>query len=158
MLINFIIPLIFQGIFEGIVLTFNSVIFLKTELEWKKILLIASICGSAVYIIRLVPMTFGLHVILGFIILSILLKNIYKKPLLECFMSVIKSIILLSIFEIICISLIVYISGIKQEEIMATPILKTLVLQPHILLMFLTGNLILKYRKINKEEREYLEL
>lgn len=158
MLLNFIIPLILLFIFEGVALTFNSVVFLKADIEWRKILLIGTISGTTTHVFRLIPMSFGFHTILAFSILSILITKFYKEQLIDSFMAVIKSVILLIILEVICTNLISYITEIKQEVILASPILRTLNSQSHILLMFLIGSLILNSRKAKREEGKQSEL
>ncbi len=158
MIINFIIPLIFQAIFEATALTYNSVIFLKKNIEWKKILLIGGISGMTTHFFRLIPISFGFHSVLAFVILTILLTRFYKDRLIECFIAVIKSAILLVVLETICVNLIIFFSKIKLDVFLDSPVLKTLLGLPQILLMFVIGGLILKLRKSKKEEEQQIEL
>lgn len=150
MLANYLIPLIFQYIFEETAFTFTSVVFLGKELKWKKIVTIGVVVGTIIFLVRNLPINFGYHTIISFILWTILLKNAFKANLIDCFIAVFKSFFLLIIIELITINSILFIFDLKLNNVLDAPLLKTIVVLPQNILMFLTGLLVMNYMNKRK--------
>ncbi|GAB6137463.1 hypothetical protein [Halanaerobaculum tunisiense] len=141
-----LISLFLQSIPESIALVFSAVVFLKVTID-RRVVFIGLIQGLMVYFFRSLPITFGFHTILSLISYTILLTFFYKRRVLESFVSILKTIILLSIFEILTMNILVHIIDKPIEVIIENQLWKTIAMMPQIILLFLVGYIILQIRQ-----------
>jgi hypothetical protein len=101
-------------------------------------------------------MTFGFHTILSVIAFTILFNFFYEKNILECFISVLKSFILIAVFEIFTLNILFYLTNKNTAIITNNFLLRTVGGLIYVGLMFLTGFIILHVRRkkeiANEEE------
>ncbi len=147
-----IFSILFQFIPEGLALTYLSLIFLNKKTKLHNVLLIGCISGGTTFLFRILPLSFIMHTILAFLILTLIINHIYKINIIDCFIAVLKSFIILGILELISINIFIKTSGIELKQIMNNFLLKTLAILLHITLMFITG-FIIKHIKKRKDEK-----
>jgi hypothetical protein len=141
--------LIFVGIPEGIALATLAFILAEEKLYWNKIFLIGSSLSIGAYLLRLLPITFGVHTIVILILLFFIL-NVFEK--LDAITSINVSIftfLILVLTETATIPLLMTVLNISKNKLMQDELLKIMVYFPHIILLFLIAYLI-KYKKIIK--------
>ncbi|OCL28097.1 hypothetical protein U472_02570 [Orenia metallireducens] len=148
-----IIALFLQFIPEETALAFLATVFLKVEIDKKTVLVIGLISGVAVYLFRMLPVTFGFHTIFLILLDTVLLNYFYQRRVLDCFSSILKPFILLFFCEIITANILHYISDKSIEELIRNPLIKTIVVLPQVILLFLVGIVILWMR--DKKEQRY---
>ena len=145
MLRTIIVPLFLQHIPESIALVILASLFLLDKLNLKTIIPIGIIGGVFVFILRSIPFTFGFHTIIFLVLLILGYKFFYQKKLFKCSYAVLKSFIILCIFEIFTVFISTYLLGLNLEKIMEDPVLKSLAITPQIFLLYLTA--FIYYRK-----------
>ncbi|MDK2824254.1 MAG: hypothetical protein PWP71_2172 [Clostridia bacterium] len=141
--------LIFVGIPEGIALATLVFVLAEEKLYWNKIFLIGSSLSIGAYLLRLLPITFGVHTIVILILLFFIL-NVFEK--LDAITSINVSIftfLILVLTETATIPLLMTVLNISKNKLMQDELLKIMVYFPHIILLFLIAYLI-KYKKIIK--------
>ncbi len=157
MLTHYIYTLLFQFIPEGIALAFLSLVFLDKRTNLKNLLLIGGINGGTTFLFRLLPISFIFHTILAFLILTLLIKQIYNINIIDSFTAVLKSFIILGILELISINIFIKISNTDLKKILASPLLKTLALLLQVSIIFIIG-FVLKYRRKKKKMNLYQKI
>ena len=151
-MLTFIFELLTQSIPETLAVSFSVAVFLKVKLEKKPILLIGLIQGFIIHFLRKLPMTFGFHTIISIFILTIILYYVYDKSSLNCFISVLKTFILLTVLEVLFSYLIILLTQINVNIINQKPLLKTIVMLPHIIFLFIIGFFINKRQNKKGDE------
>jgi len=146
MFLNYIYSILFQHIPESLALAYTSTIFLFEKVFLKKILIIGILNGIIIFFLRLMPVSFGFHTIIFLIVFFVIIKYFYKKNILKSLIAVLKSFILLAVFESIFGYLAVFITGKSVELILSDPFLKSMVMIPQISSLFITGLIVKNYR------------
>ena len=100
-----LLEVFFRGLPEGLVAIFAVYAFSKTVLNIKRYLLSSIIFITAVYLIRLLPIQYGVHAILNIIVIIVLTVNINKISIIKS----IKASIMTVILEFICEGINVFI-------------------------------------------------
>ncbi|NPV93317.1 MAG: hypothetical protein HPY50_21365 [Firmicutes bacterium] len=91
--------LFFQGLPETIAIAALVCALIGQRLDWKKIFAVGVLQVLTIYLIRLLPITFGIHTFLGIFTLAIYSHLIYKHNLLNTIISSIVCIVLLMLLE-----------------------------------------------------------
>lgn len=131
--------LVTQTIVESLAFTFTATVFLKVKIRKPTILTIGLINGILIYLIRKIPMAFGFHTIFSIFFMTVLLYYFYSKSSLNCFIVSLKVFIILTIFELFFSYSILFLTDINIDLIQSKPYIKTLVMLPQIIFLFLTG-------------------
>ncbi|MFW6281991.1 MAG: hypothetical protein ACOC1O_04275 [bacterium] len=150
MIENYIFALFTQTIPESLAFSFTIAVFLKVKLKKKSIILIGLINGFLIYNIRLLPITFGFHTLFSLFIITILIYYFYNENILLCFTMSLKVFIILTLLELFYSFLILSFTDINLNLIMSKSYIKTLVMLPQTITLFLTGLLVNYIRKFNK--------
>lgn len=135
-------PLIFilwllQAILETSATTALAVVFLGMRLVWKNIFTIGLIIAAAMYLIRLLPLAFGIHFIISLVILASLLHVIMKIRFSRCLLTALVAGLILAVFETVGIYLLTAFAGISFEQASEDVTLRFIFGCPHIILLFL---------------------
>lgn len=151
MLQGYLSELFLIHISEALVLSFVIALFLRVKLEYIKIIMIAIIVGLSVFMLRSISIiTFGYHSIIAILLYVILFTNIFNENSIESFLAVLKTFVILAIYEVISISLMTYYLNISIETFLDDFILKTVTVWINIIFIFLTGYIF--FRFINKKK------
>lgn len=121
-----LIEFIGRAVPEGFLFVFALYVFSKTRINKKSYLLASVIMGIITFIIRLLPIHYGVHTILNIILLIVIGVNINKIDVIKSIQAVIISIILQFICEGINVFIIQYIFKVSMNYIFDDPMLKTL--------------------------------
>lgn len=124
--------------------------FSKTGIDFKKYLLSGILASILAYLIRLLPIQYGVHSLLGLIMLIITVSFINKIDIIKSIRGGIITFIVCFIFEGINISFIQFILNGDLINIMSNHILKTLYGLPSLIIMAIV--VILYYYKLSKEK------
>lgn len=141
-----ITTLLLQGIPEMIAVTTLGFIIAKLDLEWKKIILIGCVMGFMAFVIRSLPVTFGVHtiVLLVFIILCL---NRFGAPHFLAIISGVLAFLSLAICETL-VSLVLFEAFELSPIIVAhNDFLKIITGIPQVLMIFLLSYLVVKFRR-----------
>ncbi len=147
---NHIFSLVFQFIPETVVLAFIIAVFVMEKIDTRKIIILGLIEGVFVYLFRLLPLTFGYHSIFSLFTYTILAIVIFKTSFLNSFVAVLKSLILLTIIEIVFLNSVMFFTNINMEKLLSDLFLRSLIVLPQTLLLFLIGLFIYKKKQNQK--------
>lgn len=132
-----IIQWLLQGIPESLALAAFGLALAKEKLEIRKITIMGIILAVFLYIIRLLPLTFGVHSILSMFSLALLLTFFIKIRFSRSLLYALIVIITLAAAETVFFSLIFSITGISYEELAKNIFLYIAGGWPQIILIFI---------------------
>ena len=143
-----LIALIIQGIPEEISLVTLAFVIAKADLNWKKIVFGGAFLACSMYVIRLLPISFGVHTIVLILLLIIFVKVLgqiqdLSKAILACLIS----ILVLITTEIIILTALMSFLGISEQEFLNNVTLRILLTLPQVFVMFFLAFVIYKVRK-----------
>ncbi len=130
-----LLALLIQGLPENIALVSLAFVLAKIPLQWKKILFIAVVSVIIAYFVRLLPIGFGIHTILIVEVLFLLLIKLGKATVINALRASLISLVILTVVEMVCLNLIVYISGIPLETLFANTATRILVALPQVVII-----------------------
>jgi len=148
---NIFAQLFLQFLPETLVLTFLTIIFLKTDLDIKKLLIISILNTITSFFYRLLPLTFGFHTILSIITLTFFVCYFFKVKLLTVFFAILKTFIIFGVVELISFNLFLLLTGNTTETVLNNQTLKTTAILLQSLILLLIG--LLLYRKRMTEQK-----
>ncbi len=141
---------IVRGIPEAILFVLAVYIFSNTKLEIKKIIIASLILSVSTFLVRMLPISYGIHTILNIITLVLITSVVIKISIIDSIRSGILTAILMFICEGINMGLIQLIHGNEIEKIFSNPILKTVYGLPS-LIIFTIIILLYKFIKSNRK-------
>ncbi len=128
---------LFQRLPEALASASLAVVILTGRLDWKKIFITGLLFAAAVYLVRLLPLAFGVHFIILMIILALLLSLQLKISFSKCLFTALAVGIILAIFESVFIYLLMILTGIAVEPTMEELHTRIVFGWPHIIAIFL---------------------
>lgn len=128
--------------------------FSKTAIDLKKYLFSGTLASIMIYLIRSLPIQYGVHTLLGLIMLIVVVTSINKIDIITAIRGGITSFILCFILEGINVSFIQFVLKKDLNLILSNPITKTLAGLPS-LIAFGIVVIAYYYRLKKKEELQY---
>jgi len=138
------IALILQGIPEQTALISLAFVIARIPLKLNRILWIGIALAFCAYVVRLLPIPFGIHTILLLFILFTIITKECKGDVGFSFIASSLSFLALAIFEFTCMSLFMLSFGFRPETLLNDLTMRILVGEPHVLLLFISAFLINK--------------
>ena len=142
-----LIVLLLQGIPEQIAVVTLAFVIAGISLKWNKVVLIGIVLAFCAYLIRLFPIPFGIHTILLIFILFVFLTRLGKRDIGLYFFASLVTILVLGILEYSCMSLFILFFGFTLETLLNDLVMRIVVGEPHVLLLFISAFLLQKYFK-----------
>lgn len=142
-----LLGLIFQGIPEQIGVVMVAFSLAKIPFSIKKIIFGGTFLAFSAYLLRMLPITFGVHTVVLVGLLFLIVNKFGNVNINTAIFTSLSSFLLLIIYEMLCVSIIVKKINLTYEEILMDQTYRLLIAIPHILLLFLTAFFIKKYRK-----------
>lgn len=141
-----LIALILQGIPEQIAVVTLAFVIAKISIDWKKISLIGIILALSSYVLRLFPITFGIHTIVLIALLFIFLIKLNQINLNVALVASLISFLALIITETICIKILMFLFNITSAAIISNTVIRILTSLPQVLIIFLLAYVIYNVR------------
>lgn len=141
---------------EGIIISFALYILSNVKIDKKKLLISGVIFGISIYLIRLLPIHFGVHTILLIIIYIVISVNFNKINLLKAISSSLVTLMILSACDFINFFMIVHVFNISIEYLLKDPLTKTLLGLPGLGLFFIIILVFYKIKYKNSEESNHV--
>lgn len=149
MLESSLVYIITRTFHESLILVLSGVVLLGINIDKKRIFKDGIILGMIIGIIRLLPITFGVHSILSMISLCIILLRYDNNDIVKSMVSTCLVWISLALSECIYILISISFLNIKVERLTDNTTLQgAIITLPSLLIMFLIV-LLLKYAKDN---------
>ena len=133
-----------------------AVVLVTRRLQIKNIMFIGLGLAAVVYIVRLVPLTFGVHFIIVILTLGALLRYRLQAGLSQCLLTAILASIILAVSETLMLYFLSLITGVAIDQVIEDVRLHIFYAWPHIIVIFLLALLLSFYwknRLNNKEEK-----
>jgi len=111
-----ILELIIKGIPEGFLDVLCIYVFTRTSIEKKKYILQSIITVLAIYLIRQLPINYGVNSILSLLFFAILFSFIYKMPFSKIIKAGMVTIIIIFICELINVYLLYQVFGSELTQ------------------------------------------
>lgn len=123
-----------RGLPEAFLFIFAAYAFSRRVIDFKKYIISSLLYGLMAYIVRFLPIHYGVHTIMNVFIIIVLTVNINKIDLISSIRSAITVIILQFICEGINVLIIQYIFNVDINYVFNDPVLKTLYGIPSIII------------------------
>ena len=124
-----------RGLPEGFLAILAVYAFSKTVFNLKRYIISCIILVSAIYLIRLLPIQYGVHTILNIIVIIVLTVNINKIGIIKAIQASIMTVILEFICEGINMFIIKFIFRADITYVLSEPSVKTLYGIPSLLIL-----------------------
>ncbi len=125
---------LFRGIPESFLLIFMSYLFAHKKVD-KKLCLISTIVYSiTVYLVRLLPIHFGVHTMMLMMIYIIIIVSINRIPINNVISSILIGMIVLTMCELINLFVLDKWLKFNMEFLQKNPLMKTWCFMPSLLL------------------------
>jgi hypothetical protein len=106
-----------QGIPEMVGITGLSLAIAGIPLRWGRILLAGTLLAILIYLIRLLPVTFGLHTVAGLLLLLFFIIKTTNAPTSWVLISVFTSFAILAVLEIAVHEAFFYVTKLNPQEV-----------------------------------------
>lgn len=136
-----------QGIPEITGVVACSLALARVKLRWGVTLIFASILTVVIYIIRSLPVTFGLHTVVGILMCTLFIARATKVPPSTSFIVVFAGYALLALLEVFIYELFGRILNMEASQLMLNNYTRMLTGMPQALMMIAIALVIVKYRK-----------
>ncbi|ABR47485.1 hypothetical protein Amet_1280 [Alkaliphilus metalliredigens QYMF] len=144
-----IISLFLRTIPEGIILVLVGYMILNKPLEKQKICITGVILGISTYFVRMLPINFGIHMILILFVYMFLLHKINIMNFYKAVTAGIVSFIFIAISEWIMLVFYIGVLGMSTEKVLDQSLSSILLGLPSLVLLFCMGMLVQKIININ---------
>lgn len=132
--------LLFASIPEGMILVFISLVLLGYEPKGKlKNIFVLSVLNSIILAILRFYFPFGVHTLLGLVMLGFSIWTILRIDLTKSFIIAVFGLIVLGLVESIFIPLLAGLFGLSLDTIRSNDIVRTFIAYPHMIVITLTG-------------------
>lgn len=134
---------------ETIMFLFGVHIYSKIALNKASLFKSTVVIAVLVYIVRMLPISYGIHTLLAIVIIVIVAKNIHQIEIVDAIKGTIMTFIIQFISEVINMFFIETILRKNLEEIFLNPVVKTIYGLPSLILA--GGIMMIYYFKCGKE-------
>ncbi|GAB6173131.1 hypothetical protein JCM15765_26090 [Paradesulfitobacterium aromaticivorans] len=139
-----LISLIFQGIPEQVAVVTLAFVINKVPLKWIQIIPLGITLATVSFGVRLLPIPFGLHTIFIILLLFVFLIWIGKGDVSLSLLASLLSFLALILFETVSISVMMPLFGITSETMLTDPVVRILIAEPQVILIFVSAYLVHK--------------
>ena len=144
------LALILQGIPEAVAIVTLSFIIAKIPLQWKKLVFIGVVIALTSYVLRMFPVTFGIHTVIIMGLQFLLLVRIGKGNINSCLVAALISSLSIIILETVSLSLLMPVFGVTSEMLFTNTTVRVLITLPQVFVMFLIAFIVYKIK--NRQE------
>ncbi|MBE3585590.1 MAG: hypothetical protein IMW94_05440 [Thermoanaerobacter sp.] len=132
-----LLALIFQSIPESILILALGLTLMGVEIKWQRIIPAAVISSLCSYFVRELPIPYGVHTLIGIIIISFLVIMFFKTPVPVAISVAMIGIVILITMEILIWPVIILLTGKTVPQIWQSQTLRILLAIPELILLAL---------------------
>lgn len=136
-----------QGIPEMTGVVACGLALARVKLRWGVILAFACVLATIIYIIRSLPVTFGLHSVAAILLTALLIARFTQVPLSTSFIASFASFVLLALLEVSVYELVGRLLNIESSYLAFTPYTRMLMGLPQAIILIVIAPVIARYRK-----------
>jgi len=138
------LPFILQSFPESLIILTLGLLAIGLKPNFKKTVAAVSLATIFSYVIRSLPIAFGIHSVLQLVFLIIMTIFLLKHSPFQAIIAVLLGSLALGLSESLMVPIIIAISGITFQEILANPWLRVVVPLPYTFLLGMLAYLIYK--------------
>ncbi|MFZ5942872.1 MAG: hypothetical protein ACOYVD_02095 [Bacillota bacterium] len=138
---------LFLGVPENIFLVYLALVLSKSKLNIKVIITFGVILSLSSYLIRLMPVTFGVHTIIAIGLLFFIVSKYGEVSINKAIVVSISTILILIIVETISTSTMIKILNVSSEVLSYDIRMRIIISLPYVILLFLIPYSINYFRK-----------
>jgi hypothetical protein len=142
-----IILFLLQGIPESLGLISCGLVLARVKLRWGIVLAAALLYTLIIYLIRQLPLTFGLHSAVGILLLAVFMAKATRVTLSISFVCAFASTSILTLLELLIHEFVVKFLHLEVNNMVSDSFLWNIMGIPQALLLIITALLLAKYRK-----------
>lgn len=128
-----VIEIFLRLIPEAFLLVFAAHVIAKSSIVKKRYVLSSILFGTTNYFIRLLPIDYGIHSVLGIIIFVVLITNINKINVIRAIQAVLINTLIMFFCEGINVAIIQFVLKKDINKIFANPVMKAIYGVPSLL-------------------------
>ncbi len=136
-----------QGIPEVSGIIACSLALARVKLRWGMILVFTGILVMVTYMIRHMPVTFGLHTVAAILLIALFIVLFTRVPPSTSFIVVFATYAVLALLEVSVYELFGRLLNIESSHFTFNPYTRMLIGLPHALMMIVIALVIARYRK-----------
>jgi len=140
-----------QGIPEIMGIVAFSLALAGVPLRWKIIAVAGAVLTIIIYLIRSLPLTFGLHTITATLILALFIMKTTRTTQLNSFIAAFTSFTTLVMLELVFNKLFFSITKLDPQAVILNDLLWKLIGLPQVIFMFLLAIIVSKFKKTDKD-------
>ncbi|MGG7056877.1 hypothetical protein ACQPUZ_01135 [Clostridium tertium] len=148
------IEFVLRAIPESFLVIFAIYVFSKTEINRKKYLVTSIAFSIIIYITRMLPINYGVHMILSVLFLLFIIVSYNKIDVINGIKSIIFTYLVQLISEAINVSILNFMN-LDLETLFKDPVSKTILGIPSLVI---TGIIISTFYMIDKKRKKYKEV
>jgi hypothetical protein len=145
---------IFRTLPEAFIFIFASYLFANQKINTKKYILSSIMVAISIFLIRMLPINYGVHTILNIITQTLILNSINKIDIIPAVKSALVTTICLFIIELLNMVALNIIYGNQLNEILSNPMLKTIYGLPSLAAFLI---IVICYYYFKKGKNEYVK-
>ncbi|KJS87709.1 MAG: hypothetical protein JM58_03330 [Peptococcaceae bacterium BICA1-8] len=143
-----------QGIPEQIAVVILALSIARQPFKWREVIFVGIILAITAFMVRLLPITFGVHTVVLIGLLFAYLSFIKKVDLSSAILSSLLSFLVLIVSESLIVPTIMNLFAISREELLTNDFIRILITLPHVLIIFFVALFIKKKRLDIKESSD----
>jgi len=148
------IEFVLRAIPESFLVIFAIYVFSKTEINREKYLVTSIAFSIIIYITRMLPINYGVHMILSVLFLLFIIVSYNKIDVINGIKSIIFTYLVQLISEAINVSILNFMN-LDLETLFKDPVSKTILGIPSLVI---TGSIISTFYMIDKKRKKYKEI
>lgn len=148
------IEFVLRAIPESFLVIFAIYVFSKTEINREKYLVTSIAFSIIIYITRMLPINYGVHMILSVLFLLFIIVSYNKIDVINGIKSIIFTYLVQLISEAINVSILNFMN-LDLETLFKDPVSKTILGIPSLVI---TGSIISTFYIIDKKRKKYKEV
>ncbi len=119
----------------------------RVKLRWRVILAFACVLATVIYIIRNLPVTFGLHSVAAILLMALLIARFTRVPLSTSFITAFAGFALLALLEVSVYEIVGQLLNVESSYFVFTPYTRMLIGLPQAIILIVIAPIIARYRK-----------
>ncbi|SHI42564.1 hypothetical protein SAMN02745219_00274 [Desulfofundulus thermosubterraneus DSM 16057] len=139
-----LLALIFQSVPESILILTLGLTLMGVELKWQRIVPAAVLSSLASYFIRELPIPYGVHTLIGIVIITLLVSIFFKTSIPVSISVAMIGIAILATVEMLILPIVIFLMGKTINEIWSSLTLRILLAIPELIVLALIAFLCIR--------------
>ena len=131
---DMLLSLLMQDLPESFIITLACYSFLCLRWDWRKISVITGLM-TLTNLVRLLPIAFGVHSVILFVLLAIYLNYFTKAPMSKTLSAAVICLIIIASMQIAYLGPLFKVTGLSSEQALSSPVTRSLFSLPYFIVL-----------------------